>query len=117
MHDDILVPLIIFGFIGYIVKVISDNRIRRLLIDKGEINENLKYLYSDKLAFATPGSLKWGMVLIALGLSFLMSEIFSFLDDETGMFASMFIMGGLALVVYYFIATRMLKKQESEQTS
>ena len=113
MDHGILVPIVLFGVIAYIVKVAADNRTRRILIEKGEINENLKYLFADRLAYAIPSSLKWGMVLIAVGLAFFVSQVFNLgMDDETALFALMFLFGGVALVVYYFIGSRMLKNQK-----
>ena len=117
MDAGIMVPVVLFIVIGYIVKVVAETRTRRILIEKGEINENLKYLFADKLAYAVPSSLKWGMVLIAIGLAFLLSQVLSFaMDDETALFALIFILGGAALVVYYFIGTRMLKNAEKNQS-
>ncbi|MBN1465179.1 hypothetical protein JXA02_05415 [candidate division KSB1 bacterium] len=113
MDHGIFVPIVLFGVIAYIVKIAAENRTRRILIEKGEINENLKYLFADKLAYAVPSSLKWGMVLIAVGLAFFISRAVNLgMDDETALFALMFLFGGIALVIYYFIGTRMLKNQK-----
>ena len=51
MDTDFLIPIMLFGVIGYIVKVVAENRTRRLLAEKGEINENLKYLISGDTIF------------------------------------------------------------------
>ncbi|MBN1482232.1 hypothetical protein EH223_08240 [candidate division KSB1 bacterium] len=116
MHADFVIPVTLFVVIAYIVKVVSDNRMRRLLVEKGEINENLKYLFADRLSHAVPSSLKWGMVLIAVGLAFLFSQVLDLgWHDETALFAMIFIFGGAALVIYYFIASRMLKKAGNQQ--
>jgi len=115
MDTDFMIPIVFFGVIAYIIKIAVENRTRRILIEKGEINENLKYLYADKFIYAVPSSLKWGMVLIALGLAFLFSEIFDFgMDEETALFSLMFLFGGAALIIYYFIGSNMLKKEERE---
>lgn len=113
MGSEIGVLFIIFGSITAIVKIISDNRIRRLLIEKGDINENVKFLYADKFAYAVPTSLKWGMVLVALGLAFLVAQFFNFRHDDAVLFALLFIFGGAALVAYYFIGKKMLEKQKA----
>lgn len=117
MSTDSFIPITLFLVIAYIIKVVSDNRTRRVLIEKGEINENLKYLYADKLAYAVPSSLKWGMVFIAIGLAFFLSQVIDLgRHDETTFFAMLFIFGGAALIVFYFIAGKMQKKAESEGT-
>lgn len=115
MGSEIGVLLIIFGSITAIVKIISDNRIRRMLIERGDINENTKYLYADKFAYAVPTSLKWGMVFVAVGLAFLMSQIFDFWNDDLVLFAMLFIFGGAALILYYFIGNRLLEKKSTSQ--
>lgn len=114
MGSDVFVLLIIFGSITAIVKIISDNRIRRMLIEKGDIDENIKYLFTDKNAYAVPTSLKWGMVLVALGLAFLVSQFLPVRHDEAMLFALLFIFGGAALVAYYFIGKKMLEKQNQQ---
>ena len=116
MDADFMIPIALFGIIGYIVKVVSDNRIRRMLIEKGEVNENIQYLFADKLSRNVPSSLKWGMVLIAVGVAFILGQILDFgMDEETATIAMMFIFGGAALVVYYFLGSQMLKKQKAEK--
>ncbi len=115
MDSGLLVPIVLFIVIGYVIKVLSDNRVRRILIEKGEISENTKYLFADKFAYAVPSSLKWGMVLIAVGLAFVISQIFPFMDDDASLMALLFIFGGGALVAYYFVGSRMLNKKEQNQ--
>jgi hypothetical protein len=116
MHD-VLVPLVVFASGVYIVKIISDNRLRRFLAQQGQINDNLKYLYVDRLEARVPSSLKWGMVLIALGLAILIGKIINSFagTDEMLMVSLMFIFGGGALIAYYVFASRLVKKQQQER--
>ncbi len=118
----ILVPIILFIVIGWIIKILSDNNVKRLLITQGKLDENAKYLYIDKLERYVPTSLKWGMVMIALGLAIFIGKIvdamnitgFGRNDEEALIFSLMFIFGGTALIIYYVIASRMAKKAEEE---
>ena len=117
MSSDVLVVFIVFGSNHYVIKMLSDNRLRRLIVQQGEVNENVKYLFSNKFSLAVPPSLKWGMVLIAIGLAIVVAKIvdaFARVDDSLT-FALMFIFGGVALIIYYRIGTRMLKESESAQ--
>jgi len=43
-----LIPVFIFMPVALIIKIISDNNIRRKLIDKGMVDENVKYLFLKK---------------------------------------------------------------------
>ena len=111
---DELVPIVLFIVFGAIVKIVSDNKVRRLAIEKGMINENIKYLYLDKFEARVPSSLKWGMVLIGIGLALTIGQLLPSRISETVTVGFMFLLAGLALVVYYFIGRRMLKKEAKE---
>ena len=108
----ILVPIILFLVFAYIVRVLSDNKVRSLIIQKGEINENLQYIMGRSFDYSLPASLKWGMVLMAIGLGLGCGRILDLLGigSEEFTFAFMFLFGGMAMIVYYFIATKLGKK-------
>jgi len=105
--SEVLVPIIvvpvIFFAIVMVVKTISDNAVRKKIIDKGLVNEEVKYLFAREHADYLPVSLKWGMVLVALGLAILIGRLvpYSFQDEAT--VSGMFILGGLALILYYLV--------------
>ena len=119
----ILVPIILFVVIGWIIKVLSDNNLKRQLIQQGKLDENAKYLYLDKYENIVPSSLKWGMVLISLGLAIFLGKIisatdfggFRYHDEEALTFALMFIFGGVSLIVYHVMAVRYIKKAEKSK--
>jgi len=101
-------PAIILGIIGIfflaLVKMLSDSRLRNKLIDKGMVDENVKYLYTNQQEAAVPSSLKWGMVLIGVGAAFLIGQLVpSHVSGEVTV-GSMFIFAGLGLLIYYAIA-------------
>ncbi len=119
----ILVPIVLFIVIGWIIKVLSDNHTKNLLIEKELVNESVKFLYMDRLEKYVPSSLKWGMVLIAIGLAIFLGKILTEVpgimmrshDEEPIIFALMFIFGGLALIIYYGVALKMIKKEEEKE--
>jgi hypothetical protein len=109
-------PLIVFFFtIPYIVKLSLDYNTRKKLIEKGIIDENIKYLYFNKTGENGNVSLKWGMVTLAIGIAFLIG-IFA-PDDYDGKLhiALVFIFGGLALILYYFIESKLKKGHDDRQ--
>jgi hypothetical protein len=112
----ILVPIISFIVLGYMVKVVSDNKVRRMVVEKGEISENIKYVFNDSTHFNAPASLKWGLVLLAIGLGLFVGHLLDNLGlgSEELTFALMFIAGGFAMIVYYFIASKMAKKLDQQ---
>ena len=116
MDFELLIPFALFFMIGYIVKVVSEYRLRKNLVEKGIIDETIKHLYTKAEQPGILSSIKWGMILIAAGLGLL---VFSTLreagfGDEFAI-AFMFIFAGIALLIYYFIAGRILKKSESSE--
>jgi hypothetical protein len=114
----VLIAPTFFIIVAYIIKIISDNRIRQRLIDSGQIDEKVKYLY-----FKTPAvlaepisSVRWGLVLIALGLGVLIGQQFPAGEKEQMTLCAMFIMAGLAFLVYYFLAKKELKQKSSRES-
>lgn len=105
--NDILIPAVFCVTLIAIVKIVSDNKIRRRLIEKDLINENVKYLYPHFQEYMLPSSLKWGIVLTGIGVAFLIGLLMprSVADEITA--ASIFILAGLGLLLYYFLARRM----------
>lgn len=110
----IIVPAIFFSFVA-MIKILSDNAVRRKLIDKGLIDENVKYLYSNRLESQAPASLKWGMVLIAVGAAILIGQFVPYSFQEEATISGMFIMAGVALIAYYFLAKRLIAKSKEEK--
>jgi Na+-translocating ferredoxin:NAD+ oxidoreductase RnfD subunit len=104
-----LIPIVLFICVPVIIKIVSDNSIRKMLIEKGMLDENVKYLYANSFDRKVPPALKWGMVSIAVGLAVFISEVFYPGMASEIMVSLMLIFGGLALILYYFIAKKMAK--------
>ena len=112
-----LVGIFFFGLVGYIVKIVSDNRIRRRLIESGQIDEKIKYLYfSDKKTMSEPfNSVRWGLVLVALGLAVIIGQQFPEGEKEQMTLSAMFLLAGLAFLIYYFLAKREISRKSSTE--
>ena len=107
-----LIPMVLFLTVGWIVKIVSDNKTRRLLIDKGEVNENAKFIF-DRPQSQIAASMKWGFVLIGVGLALLISTM-TYSITEEGTFGLMFLFAGVGLLVFYFIAKQKYEKPEAK---
>jgi hypothetical protein len=108
-------PLIVFLVVlVVIVKIIVENRTRHKLIDKGLVDENIKYLFPSKPKSQPLSSLKWGMVCMAIGIALFIGQIAPPDLVEEVTIGAMFVLAGLALVIYYPIANTMLKKSKEE---
>jgi len=109
---------VFFGVFAYIVKIVSDNRIRRRLIESGQIDEKIKYLYFQQpKPFSDPfNSVRWGLVLIALGLAVIIGQQFPVGEKEQMTLSAMFLLAGLAFLIYYFLAKREIGRKSSSES-
>ncbi len=114
MFDD-LVPVTFFLVVAYVIKILSDNKIRRLAIEKGLLNENIKYLFGGHFEGRVPTSLKWGFVLIGIGLAIFLGQMVPLRNAEEVTIGGLFFFAGIGLVVYYFVAKRIYKKATEKQ--
>jgi len=114
----IVVP-IFFAACVYVIKIISDNRIRRRLIDSGQVDEKIKYLYfKEPKIFSDPlNSVRWGLVLIALGLAVIIGQQFPDGEKEQMTLSAMFLLAGIAFLVYYFLAKREHGKKSTAEVT
>ncbi len=108
--EDIFVPLGLFGIVAYLVIRLSDNKLRRYLVDKGLSPESAQEFFRKPVQDNVPSSLKWGLVLTAVGGAALMG--FSMADGRDEYTIIFMLLGaGIALIVYYFIAAQLAKKE------
>lgn len=111
MIQSVLIVAIIFLSFLTLIKILTDSRTRNKLIDKDMVNEKTKYLYANRFSTNIPSSLKWGMVLIGIGLAFLIGQIVSKDYSEEVIIGCLFIFPGLALIIYYIFAKKMENKK------
>lgn len=113
------VPVFVLTVIGYfvlaLVKVVSENRIRAKLIEKGLVDEKIKALFEPQQVMESASSLKWGLVMIAVGLAFMFAFAIQawvpqgIRGEITA--GAVFSMAGLAMIIYYAIARSKEKKE------
>ncbi len=113
MNTEFIIPIGVLMVIGWVIKVLSDNRLRGRLIDKGVLDENAKFLFMNQTEPSNLSSLKWGLVLLGLGLALFIGQLFpsSITNDMT--VGGMFIFAGLGFLVYYFVARRIIEQSRS----
>ncbi|MBN2226113.1 MAG: hypothetical protein JW763_01990 [candidate division Zixibacteria bacterium] len=112
-------PVFVLLVFAYMLKLYLDYRLRRKLIDAGQVDERIKYLFFSKDEAYAPSSLKWGLVLLGLGLAIIIARLLPYKWYETEISISlMFVFAGAGLLVYYFIADQRAKKhREAEKIS
>ena len=108
MDAEIFIPISLFFVIAYIIKVISDNRVRHRLIEKGQVDDSIKNAFSENSELKNLQSLKWGMVLIGLGLALFIGQFMPYDIREEISVGGMFLFAGLALIIYYSFARKVI---------
>ena len=104
MLEDILVPLGVFALIAYIAKVIGDTRIRRKALEShADPDVKNAVLNQGWSAPSTLSALKWGLIIVALGLGILLVDLFAIGFESPLAYGILFLSTGTALLGYYLI--------------
>jgi hypothetical protein len=101
---EFLIPITLFIAFVAIVKIISDNRVKKMLIERGKVDESVKFLYEKPYWQSPLNSLKWGFVLIGIGLAFLLGQLFPYSVSDEAVIGLMFLFAGIGFLLYYFMA-------------
>ena len=111
---DVFPIIIIFPTFAIALKWYLDYRTRLKLIEKGLVDERVKYLDFGGLGQYAPSSLKWGLVFVFVGVIIVVLRLVS--EDLPGEIALgvMLIAAGLALLLYYGIAGSVRKRFEKQ---
>jgi len=109
MQENVLIffnVLIIFGAIVYVIKTLSDNRLRQKVADKGIDQDLMKTLFAKESEQFLSGinAIKWGMVLMGIGLAVVLGRLLFPHDIQSeATFGLAFIFAGLAFIIYFMI--------------
>ncbi|MFH1687591.1 MAG: DUF6249 domain-containing protein [bacterium] len=103
---DAVAPVAVFFGIGWMIKIICDYKTRKHLIDKGLVDEKVKFLYGSGADAKALSNLKWGVVLIGIGLAAIFSYWWPDTFHEEGTIGLMFLFAGIGFLAYYFMAPK-----------
>jgi len=115
MNEDVFIPAIIFFSIVAIVKIVSDNKTKNRMLDKGMDDVNLRNFFSAQFELHSLSSIKWGMVLVGIGVAIMVSQLFPRDFTDEAALGLILIFAGLGFLVYYPIAEKRLKKIKDQQ--
>ncbi len=98
---------VIFPTFAIMLKWYLEYLTRRRIIEKGQLDENVKYLYFNTLEQYAPSSLKWGLVFFLVGIALIVIKALpGYVSDET-VLGVVLIAAGAGLLLYYLIANAM----------
>jgi len=101
---EFLVPVAFFVLVGWIVKIVSDNKIRTRALTNGNVKESIKHLWENSYANKPLQNIKWALIFGGLGLVILLAHAFALAEAVAIGFA--FIIVAVVLVVYYYITKK-----------
>ena len=104
--EPILILGIIFWGIVAILREVSQNKLRHRIVDKGLDPDDVKSLFRTNGCCSQFGALKWGMVLVGIGLVLLAVQLIPGDVPEEAAIGGMMLVAGVALLVFHFIASR-----------
>ncbi len=112
--QDAVQMAIVFGSFVLIAKFLTEYALRKRLIDKGLVDEKVKYLFADAGLTHLLSNIKWGLILVAIGAALFWKQISPYYIEDTTVFGLMFILGGIGFLVYYFVAKSHIEKRRRD---
>jgi len=121
MEGEIIVPIVLFGGSAAVLWKFFDGRHkeRMAMVEKGVNPIDIKPSSPARFwQVNVLSNLKWGLLMVFAGIGlfvgFQLENYFGFHED-TAIFGSILIAGGLALIIFYIIAARKAKKEELDK--
>jgi hypothetical protein len=108
MNFEFLIPIALFVSIAYAIKSVVDARVRRQMVESNGSQELVRSIVESEEARRRHGSLRWGVVLVALGIGFAAVGAQGLDEVTPGVLATLLIATGLGNLAY-FVAARKLK--------
>lgn len=96
----IIVPAFLFAIV-YAIKIISDNRAKRTLINQNISPEMVDKLFLDRPLPDIDSALKWGLIIASIGVAFCVLQVLPFDEHEPITYGIVFLFGGASLLGYY----------------
>jgi len=100
-----VLPVALFLVVAYVIKAMLEAKTRHKLIEKGMVDENVKHLFQHPKDTRL-SSLKWGMILVGVGIAFLVGQFLPEEISEGVTVSSAVILAGLALLIFYAVKSK-----------
>jgi hypothetical protein len=120
MDPGLLVPLTLFGGAAVVLWKYFEGRHkeRMAMIEKGVNPADFKSATPFRLwQGSVLSNLKWGLLFVFAGIGLLVGQQLEYyfgFHEGSAVFGSILITGGLALIIFYFIASKKLKEKKEE---
>lgn len=106
MDKNVIVPLALFAAVVYVVKLLLDARMRWLFFKAGA-PDTVQALFHGEEQLRRMSSLRWGLVLCALGLALALAGAMQWPALSLPMLATLLLGLGLGNLAAFFAARRL----------
>jgi hypothetical protein len=106
MNFEVLIPISLFVAIAYTIKVIADTLVRKRLVESNGSEELVRSMLAGEAERARTGSLRWGIVMVALAIGFGLVEAGGWTDLGPGVIAILLGATGIGNLAYYAMVRR-----------
>ena len=106
MQFEIFIPIVFFLCITYAIKVVVDARVRRRFIESNGSDDIVRAMLVGEEQHRRLGSLRWGVILVALAVGFGLVDAGGWNDLTPGVLAILLGATGLGNLAYWFIARK-----------
>jgi len=107
MDFGVFIPITLFVCIVYAIKIVVDARVRSRMIGAGGSEELVNSILRDEEQRRRHSSLRWGIVLVSVGVGFGLIQLFGWHDVTPGMVAVLAAATGLGNLAFFAIARRL----------
>ncbi|PWK54417.1 DUF6249 domain-containing protein [Pleionea mediterranea] len=96
-----IIPMVGFVCLVAIIKVVTDNRVRRRLAETHASDEVVKSMLESEQSSQREGALKWGIVSASTGAGLIIIDILSLSSEQVSTYGVIIVAAGVGLLVYY----------------
>jgi hypothetical protein len=121
MDPGIFVPIVLFAGAAAVLWNFFEGRHkeRMAMIEKGVNPADFKSATPFRLwQGSVLSNLKWGLLFVFAGIGLLVGQQLEYyfgFHEESAVFGSILIAGGLALIIFYFIAAKKMKEKQEDE--
>jgi len=102
MDLTVFIPITLFVSIVWIVKLVTDSRLRRRLSETHASEDLVKAMFQSDEINRRHSALKWGLVMVTIGTAFGLIDGLNLGPDDPATFGILFAATGLGLLGYHF---------------
>ena len=102
----VFIPIVLFICIVWAIKIVVESRLRRRLAETHASEDLVRAMLLADEQNRRLSALKWGMVLVLVGVSFGLIDVLNLRADDAATFGLLIGAAGLGMLGYHLISQR-----------